>query len=240
MATAIVTGASVRLGKAMACHLASRGFNIALHHHSSEPEDTKQEIEHQGVSCKTYRLDLSSLQEVEGWIAEVQKDFQDIELLINSAANFVQENVEQTQTSTLIKTMNLNLNAPYLLMRDYKHLIGRGMVINITDQRVMKNIPTFAAYSVAKVGLQHLTHLAAMEWGKTVRVNAIAPGLILPPPGGTEEYLKREGPKVPVGTHGMVKDILHALDYLLDSSFVNGETLFVDGGESRSSKQTLY
>ena len=120
-------------------------------------------------------------------------------------------------------------------MREYKSRINKGMIVNILDQRILKNIPTFAAYSAAKTGLAHLTKLAAVEWGKTVRVNGIAPGLILPPAGENEEYLKRNTKMVPTASYGLLSDLLRSLDYLLESPFVNGEVLFVDGGESKNS-----
>ena len=234
MSTAIITGGAIRIGQAMACHLASKGYNIALHYNSSEPKEALEKIDACKVKCKTYKCDLSDLGLVEKLIGEVRDDFSDVELLINSASIFVQENIEKTSFETLTDTMNINLMAPYLLMREYKKQINKGLIINILDERIMKNIPTFGAYSVSKTALAHLTHLAAVEWGDVVRVNAIAPGLILPPKGETDEYLKRNAKNIPVKKHGNVVDILKALDYLLMSPFVNGETLFVDGGESKS------
>ena len=154
--------------------------------------------------------------------------------------NFILENIENTQTQTLMDTLHINLMTPFLLMREYRKRVNRGMIVNILDQRIMKNIPTFAAYSVSKVGLAHLTQMAAIEWGANIRVNGIAPGLILPPPWGTEEYLKREAPKIPVRNHGSLEDIVRGLGYLLDSPFVNGEILYIDGGESKAMSNTTY
>ncbi|MGV7221034.1 MAG: SDR family oxidoreductase [Nitrospinales bacterium] len=234
MSTAIITGGAIRIGQAMACHLASKGYNIALHYNSSKPEEALEKIRAYKVKCKTYKCDLSDLGLVEKHIGEVTDVFSDVELLINSASIFVQENIEKTSFETLTNTMNINLMAPYLLMREYKKQINKGLIINILDERIMKNIPTFGAYSVSKYALAHLTQLAAVEWGEVVRVNAIAPGLILPPKGETDEYLRRNEKNIPVKKHGNLEDILKALDYLLMSPFVNGETLFVDGGESKS------
>ncbi len=233
MPTAIITGAAVRLGKALACHLADRGWNLALSHNSSDPAEVIVYAEKAGVLCKTYPGDLSDVGFAEGLVAQAVSEFSDIALLVNCAANFIQENVEHTSTKTLVDTMHLNLMAPYLLMRDYKQKIGRGMIVNILDERITKNIPTFAAYSVSKVALEHATKLAAVEWGETVRVNAIAPGLILPPAGKGQEYLEKNKKNVPTQTHGDVADLTRALDYLIDSPFINGEILFVDGGSSK-------
>ena len=234
MPTAIITGGAVRIGKAMACHLADRGWHLALHHNASNPAEVIAHAKQAGVECRTYPGDLSKIAFAEGLVEQVLAEFSDVELLVNCAANFIQENVEQTSTQTLIDTMQLNLMSPYLLMREYKKQVGKGLVVNILDERITKNIPAFAAYSVSKVALEHVTKLAAVEWGATVRVNAIAPGLILPPAGHGQEYLDRNKKNVPTQTHGDVSDLTRALDYLLESPFVNGEVLFVDGGASQS------
>ena len=232
MPTAIVTGGAIRIGRAMALHLAGKGYDIALLYHSSgvASEETIENIRAQGVQCRDYAGDLRKLDEAESVIGKVLQDFKNVELLINSAANFIQESIEQTQFETLVDTLNLNLMAPYLLMREFKRRVNKGLIINILDERVEKTIPTFAAYSVSKVALKHLTELAAVEWGQTVRVNGIAPGLILPPQGGPPDYLEKAAKNVPTRTHGEMKNLLQALDYLMENQFVNGETLFVDGG----------
>ncbi len=239
MPTAIITGGAVRVGKALACHLADRGWNLALHHNASDPADVLAHAKKVGVMCRAYPGNLTDLAFAEGLIGQVLADCADVQLLVNCAANFIQENVEQTSTKTLADTIALNLMSPYLLMREYKKQVGKGLVVNILDERITKNIPVFAAYSVSKVALEHVTKLAAVEWGATVRVNAIAPGLILPPAGHGQEYLDRNKKNVPTQTHGDVSDLTRALDYLLESPFVNGEILFVDGGDSkgRSSQQ---
>ncbi len=235
MPAAIITGGAVRLGRAMALHLAKKGTNIALHHNASskDAKETLTEIRSTGVRAESFPCDFTDLSAVEQLIAQVVSVFPDTELLVNGAANFVQEDIEHTETKTLQDTLHINLMTPFLLMRDYKKRINRGMIVNILDERILRNVPTFAAYSVAKSGLSHLTHLAAIEMGATVRVNGIAPGLILPPAGDTEEYLTRGAKLIPTLTHGNEEDILRGLDYLINSPFVNGETLFIDGGQSK-------
>jgi pteridine reductase len=235
MPTAIITGGGVRLGKAMALHLAKKGTNIALHHNASSKNalETIAEIRSLGVRAEPFPCDFTDLTAVGKLIATVTDAFSDVELLINCAANFIQEDIEHTSTQSLEDTFHINLLTPYILMREYKKRINRGMIVNILDERIARNVPTFAAYSISKVGLSHLTHLASIEWGATVRVNGIAPGLILPPAGGTAEYLERGKKLIPTLTHGTVDDICRGLDYLVESTFVNGETLFIDGGQSK-------
>ncbi|MEE1550785.1 MAG: SDR family NAD(P)-dependent oxidoreductase, partial [Nitrospinaceae bacterium] len=181
MATALVTGGAVRLGRAMVLHLAERGYDIAFHYGRSQEsaEQTSDLVGALGVRCETYSADFTDFNAIAPLVDQVLADFTSIELLINSAANFIQENLEETSDSTLLDTININLMAPFVLMREYKKKVNSGLIINILDERISRRVPTFGAYSVSKSALAHLTELSAVEWGATVRVNGIAPGLIL-------------------------------------------------------------
>ena len=143
------------------------------------------------------------------------------------------KNIEKTSDLELLDTININLMAPFILMREFKNKVNKGLIINILDERILRRVSTFSAYSISKSALSHLTELSAVSWGETIRVNGIAPGLILPPSGSGHDYLIKKAPNIPTKTHGSTSDILRGLDYLLDSPFVNGEILFIDGGESK-------
>jgi pteridine reductase len=234
MPTAIITGGAVRLGKSFALYLASKGYDIALHFSRMRPEaqSVLDQLNSMDVKSKGYTCDFSNMENSEDLLNKISEDFSDITLLINSAANFIQENIEETRSQSLLDTFHINLFSPFILMREYKKKFNQGMIVNILDERILRNVPTFAAYSVSKVGLAHLTRIAAIEWGTQVRVNGIAPGLILPPAGQDDSYLKRESKHVPTGNHGSPENLINGLNYLLENSFVNGEILFIDGGES--------
>jgi len=235
MPTALVTGGAVRLGRAIVLHLAERGYDIALHYATSNESarKTAHEARELGVRCETYCADFTNLNEISLLMGRVLGDFSSLDILVNSAANFIQENLEETSDRGLLDTINVNLVAPFTLMREFKRRVASGLIINILDERILRRVSTFGAYSVSKSALAHLTELSAVEWGETVRVNAIAPGLILPPAGSSNEYLTKSAPNIPTKTHGYISDILRGFDYLIDSPFVNGEILFIDGGQSK-------
>ena len=107
MPTAIITGGAVRIGKALACHLADRGYKLALHHNASSPKDVIDHAQKKGVACKLFPCDLTDLAAAERLLPKIVEEFSDVDLLINSAANFIQENVEATSPQTLIDTMHL-------------------------------------------------------------------------------------------------------------------------------------
>ena len=235
MPTALVTGGAIRLGRSVALHLAGRGYNIALQYCSSREsaEQTAKEARNFDVQCKTYCADFTDFNSAPLLMGRVLTDFNSMDLLVNSAANFIQKKIEETSSSELLDTININLMAPFILMREFKKKVNNGLIINILDERILRRVSTFGAYSISKSALAHLTELSAVSWGETVRVNGIAPGLILPPSGSSDEYLVKNAPNIPTKTHGNTSDILRGFDYLLDSPFVNGEILFIDGGESK-------
>ena len=235
MPTALVTGGAVRIGRSIALHLAERGYNIALHYWSSKEsaEQTAEELRKFNIQCKIYCVDFTNFGSIPLLMDQVLVDFNSIDLLVNSAANFIQKNIEKTSDLELLDTININLMAPFILMREFKNKVNKGLIINILDERILRRVSTFSAYSISKSALAHLTELSAVSWGETIRVNGIAPGLILPPSGSSHDYLIKKAPNIPTKTHGSTSDILRGLDYLLDSPFVNGEILFIDGGESK-------
>ena len=235
MPTALVTGGAVRIGRSIALHLAERGYNIALHYWSSKQsaEQTAEELRKFNIQCEIYCVDFTNFGSIPLLMDQVLVDFNSIDLLINSAANFIQKNIEKTSDLELLDTININLMAPFILMREFKNKVNKGLIINILDERILRRVSTFSAYSISKSALAHLTELSAVSWGETIRVNGIAPGLILPPSGSSHDYLIKKAPNIPTKTHGSTLDILRGLDYLLDSPFVNGEILFIDGGESK-------
>ena len=130
MPTAIITGGGVRLGKAMALHLAKKGYTIALHHNASSKnaEQTIAEIRELGVSCEPFPCDFTDLSATENLIKTITTKFSDIEILINCAANFIQEDIENTSTQSLEDTFHINLLTPFILMREYKSIMLLGQV----------------------------------------------------------------------------------------------------------------
>lgn len=236
MGKAIITGGGVRLGREMALHLAESGWDILLHYNTSSraAEAVKEEIEKKGRTCALFPQDLAETDQIPAFFVEVVSGFPDIELLINSASIFPEATIRDTGMETLDSVFRINLMAPFLLMKEYRRQVNRGQIINILDQRILKNMPAHAAYTLSKSALSHLTKIGAVEFGPEIRVNAIAPGMILPPVGRDIGSLQKQSQIIPARRVGSVSALLKALDYLLGADFVTGETLFIDGGESKS------
>ncbi len=232
MSTALITGGGRRLGKAMCLKLASMGYNIALHYHSSPIEDLVEEIRSLGVKCLPFRYDLTNTRAAGELLAEVTENLPSLELLINNASIFERASVKETSDRLLDSHIELNLKAPYRLSRGFAILARKGQIVNIIDGNAVKNNSAYGAYLVSKKGLMGLTTMTALEFAPAIRVNAIAPGLILPPPGEGEGYMKKAAEKrVPLKREGDIKDITNALEFLIKNEFITGQILFIDGGE---------
>jgi pteridine reductase len=128
----------------------------------------------------------------------------------------------------------VNLKAPAFLCREFaaRHQAGQpAAIVNIADWRGLRPVPGHFSYTLTKAGLVALTQLLALELAPDIRVNAVAPGAILPPPGAGSDVLQRLAQQVPLKRHGGPADITEAILYLLRADFVTGEVLCVTGGE---------
>lgn len=229
--SALITGGAKRIGREIALALAHRGFNIALHYNTSknEAEVLASEIESTGMKCVLFQADFLNQVESESLIKNVICTFPDLELLINNASAFEKSSLRDTSPDLFHRQFQINLNTPYFLLRDFSNSC-QGHVINILDSRIDNNDHEYCAYTLSKKCLRDLTLIAAKELAPQIRVNAIAPGLILPPLGETEVYLEKSAKSVPMKKKGQIEDILRAVEFLLDQPYVTGQIIYVDGG----------
>jgi len=234
--TALITGAAKRLGKEMSIHLASLGWNIAIHYNTSETEAKLFLDELAGSypdqQFELFKADLNQSNEVEQLIPKVVETMGTIDLLINSASVFEPAKLSQTTTELFDRHMNINFKAPFILSRNFARNFNSGIIVNIVDSRIVTNKSNFAAYSLSKKTLWEMTKMAALEFGPEIRVNAIAPGLILAPEDKDEDYLWKLADHIVMKRPGGLKPILDSLDYILNNDYLTGQLLFCDGGEN--------
>lgn len=234
--TALITGAARRVGKSMALHLASQGWNIAIHYNTSEDEAVlfRDELanSYPRQQFEIFRADLSLSGEVELLIRQVSQKMEKLDLLINNASVFEAAKLGQTSTDFFDLQMSINFRAPFILSRNFAQAFHSGVIINFVDTRIVTNQPNFAAYTISKKALWELTKMAALEFGPGIRVNAIAPGLTLPPEEKGEDYLWKLAERIPMKRPGGLEPILKSLDYILNNNYLTGQLLFCDGGEN--------
>lgn len=233
---ALITGAAKRLGKEMTLHLASLGWNIAIHYNTSDTEagifrnELAESFPNQ--QFELFKADLSHSGEVEQLIPTVIEAMGTIDLLINNASVFEPAKLSLTLTELFDRQMNVNLRAPFILTRNFANTCKIGIIVNFIDTRIVSNKSNYAAYTLSKKALWEMTKMAALEFGPHIRINAIAPGLTLPPEEKGEEYLWKLSENIAMKRPGGLKPILISLDYILNNDFLTGQLLFCDGGEN--------
>jgi len=230
---ALVTGGAVRLGRALALGLAARGADIALHYNSSEEaaRRTMEEVRALGRKCMLISADLRQTQAPQKIFEAADAFFGRTDILINSAAIFERGTLEKTTPEIWEKTIAINLRAPFFLSQAFAAQTGSGDILFLADARAGRPAREHLAYTLAKSSLITLTRSLAKSLAPGIRVNAVAPGAILPPPGEGEDHLERLVPRIPLGRHGNPDDIVRGAVYLLEAAFVTGEILRIDGGE---------
>jgi pteridine reductase len=231
---ALVTGAGRRLGRSIALGLAQAGYAIGLHYFQSEEaaRQTADEIRSLGVPVELLQADLCRESEVQALFAHLAGLPYRLRVLVNSAGRMDAGRLEEMSPEAWDRLFALNLRAPWRCGQAAAHLMAAagGVIINITDSGAGKAWTGYAAYSISKSGLETLTHLQARSLAPAIRVNAVAPGLVLPAAGFPAEDWQRLNQRVPLQHPVAVKSIVDAVLFLISSEDITGQTLVVDGG----------
>jgi NAD(P)-dependent dehydrogenase (short-subunit alcohol dehydrogenase family) len=230
---ALVTGAGKRLGRAMALRLAEEGADVAVHYRESQKEadEVVSEIQKLGRKGVALRADLGSVDEIRKLFLEVGNELGRLDLLVNSAANFLPGSVISTTEEIWDASLDTNVKAPFFCAQAAAPMLRRskGSIVNFADTGGLLGWPGYVAHSISKAGVVMLTKCLAKALAPDVRVNAIAPGTItMPgdPPEWEPEFVKL----APLRRTGKPSDIADALIYLATAEFMTGHTLVVDGG----------
>lgn len=234
MKAALITGGAKRLGRELALALAKMGCRrLAIHYHNSEAQAQRlvEELRVVGAEALLYKADLSEAAQVEKLAKDVFEDMPELDILINNASIFIRSPLKESSTELLESSFKINFEAPYILTREFALLAGQGNIINILDTKVAKNGYLYSAYTLSKQALHHLTLQSALELAPAIRVNGICPGLVLPPDGQDEALFQRMAAKQPLLEPGSPTDIIRAMSFLLESGYVTGQTLYIDGGQ---------
>ena len=230
---ALITGSSKRIGKSIALCLARCGYDIALHYNSSRKDAvaTRKEIIKSGVTCELFRADLSRPSNCATLLDRVYKKCPHLSLLVNNASVFEQVSFGEVNLNSFDREFNINFKSPFFLTQAFASKVKKGNVINLLDARITKVHTGHFVYNLTKKALEHFTLMAAKELGPGIRVNAICPGPILPSSAEGAKALRKIALKTPLKKAGDTGYINSAVKYLLESKYVTGEILFIDGGQ---------
>ncbi|HZQ13696.1 MAG TPA: SDR family oxidoreductase [Pseudolabrys sp.] len=229
---ALITGASRRIGAAIARALARAGYAVVLHGRArSEAEGLAADIVRAGGKAHVVLGDLAEAAAVGGLI-KAASAFAPLGLLVNNAAAFEADDIAALERARFERMMAINLTAPLILSQGFAAQAAPGAaIVNILDQRVFKPTPRFLSYALSKSALHAATTMLAQALAPKVRVNAVAPGPVLPSPRQSEAQFAAQAESLPLGRGPSPDDIAAAVVYLAQAQSVTGVTLAVDGGQ---------
>lgn len=235
MKTALITGGATRLGKAISKALAKQNYTLFITYHTSHNEALKlqKEIEANGGTVFLYQCDLSKPAIAEELAKKAIKKLNKIDLLINNAALFFPTKLGTVTEQQWHMLHDLNLKAAFFLSQEvglHMQKNGSGQIINIGDTAHSIIWKNYLPYSLTKAGINSLTIGLAKTLAPQVRVNCINPGPVLLPKNFTNEEKKKAIEPTLLKRVGTPQDIIKAIHFLIDSDYITGVSLPVDGG----------
>ncbi len=234
--TALITGGGARVGKAITLALAEAGANVVINYHLSAEAatETANEVSRLGVSTLTIQADISDAAQVAMMVKQAQDHFGTLDILINNASLFKKTPFPTTDLATWQQVSRVLIDGSFYCANAVAPLMlqhGNGNIINIIDLSAWQPLPNFGAHSVGKAALLALTRQLAVELAPTIRVNAVAPGLVLPPPHYNETKIAQAAQSTLLNRWGKPSDVAEAVLFLLKATYITGEVIILDGGQ---------
>ncbi|HUR61133.1 MAG TPA: SDR family oxidoreductase [Candidatus Thermoplasmatota archaeon] len=232
--TAIVTGGAKRIGRIIALRLGTLGCNVAVHYKDSEEQaaGVVSHLKAKGVKATAIQADLAHPEQCLELVAAARRRLGGVDFLVNNASTYPEVRLADLAWKDLAATLKVDAWAPVELMRAVHQQLKKrgGATVNLLDARIADHDLGHAGYYLAKRMLADLTRMAAIELAPQMRVSAVAPGPILPPPGGDALDLERWAKHLPLRRTPASDDVADAVLYLLGAHGVTGEIIHVDGG----------
>jgi hypothetical protein len=232
--TALVTGAAKRIGRGVALALAGAGADVVVHYRGSrdEAEATASLIRQVGPRAWCVQADLADGDQAGRLLARAAEAASGpVDILINNASAFTADTVMDFTPQSLLASVQLHAMAPLVLARAFAaQQIPAGDIVNFLDSRMEDYDRRHVSYHLGKRMLWTITRMLAMELAPAIKVNAVAPGLILPPEGRDEQYLAGLACTNPLNRVGSVAGVATAVRMLVESDFITGQVIYIDGG----------
>ena len=234
--TALITGGAHRVGKAITMALARAGANVVINYNTSAEaaETTVAEAQELGASALAIQANIADPRQVETMVQAARDKFGGIDILVNSASLWRETPFPTDNLDDWHQVTNILINGSFFCANAVAPLMlekGEGAMVNIVDLSAWEPWPDYIGHSVGKAALLALSRQLALELAPAVRVNAVAPGPVLPPPDYDQDKINRTAQKTLLGRWGTAEDVADAVLYFVTASYVTGEVIAVDGGE---------
>ena len=237
--TAVVTGSALRIGRQTCLELATRGANIVTNYRSSASAAAQlvADVQELGGSALAVQGDVSKSEDVARLSEEARAAFGKVDILVNNASIYPVTPLAELTEAQWDESIAVDLKGPFLCCMEFGRRMaaeGEGVIVNMSDWAVQRPYKNYLPYLVAKGGIITMTRAFAVELAPHVRVNAIAPGPIEPPGYLSAEEREESAVRTLVGRWGGPTEIARAIAFLIESDYVNGVVLPVDGGRTIS------
>lgn len=233
----LVTGSAKRIGASIARHFASKGWNVALHYHSSkrDAERLVNELQQYGTKIEAFSANFLQHSEIENLIHSVKQSFGSIDVLVSTVGVFPERSSLQSITNDRFsETFRLNVFSQFDLISAYTSIEQKGRIITFGSIGAKKILKNRLDYSVSKNAVIRLTEAAAKEIAPNFQCNCICPGAIVVG-DEKEESIAQMGSleTIPMLRYGKTNDVIEAVEFFATCTpFITGQTLCIDGGQS--------
>ena len=234
---ALVTGGARRVGKAIATALAQSGAHVVITYNTSIDEAalTVAEIERSGGQAAAVQCDQRDLAAIDRLFDRLRLDYTRLDILVNNAAIMERQPALEITPDDWSRVIDTNLRGPFFSAQhaaQWMQATGGGVIVNIADLSALHPWPSYLTHTISKSGLVAMTQGLALALAPSIRVNAIAPGLILKPDEWSDDRWAKLIAALPLQREGSPDDVAEAVLYCVCSEFMTGQVIVLDGGRS--------
>ena len=231
---ALVTGAGIRVGQTIAVTLGAQAMRVVVHYNGSREgaDETVRTIEAAGGHAIAVQADLSQTDGPDALIERTLAEYGALDALVNSAAIMLRTPVGEVSVAEWDTMFAVNTRAPFFLSQRAAPALARtrGSIVNIADLAAFETWPAYVPHGITKAAVVQMTRALAHALAPDIRVNAVAPGVVMLPAGWNPEDGEHLRRTTPLARLGSAEDVAQAVVYLLEAEYVTGEVIRVDGG----------
>ena len=233
---AVVTGGATRVGRVMTLELARAGANVVINYRNSKEAAAATLVEAQdlGVDAMTVQADISHHPDVKAMADLVAQRFGGADVLVNNASIFESAPFPTDDHDVWHRSIATLIHGPYYCANEFAPQMssrGSGVIVSIGDLSAFEPWPRYAGHAVGKAGLVALTRQLALELAPVIRANAVVPGPTLRPHDYDDSRYERVSADTLLNRWGTPEDMARAVRFLIESDYITGEVLTVDGGQ---------